>query len=389
MTSAEPTQLYLRSLAGRPLRTREEEVALAKRMEEGRQVLLSGIVESAAGRKALGELARSLREGVLEAHAVVSDADPEEEAPDERRRLGAALQRLATRRSGQERLALKLRWTRLQLLVEEVREAGRGARLAAVETRARATIDAGERLVTGARDELLRCNLRLVVSIAKRYLGSGMPFLDLVQEGNLGLMRGIEKFDHRRGYKLSTYATWWIRQAITRFIADHGRTIRIPCHMHDQSRQLARVKKRLERSLEREPTQAELADAMGLSDTKLRLLVEVFRSPISLDAPMGRDHDDDAAGPVQIADARQPLVSETVIADDMAAKVRRLLDSLGPREAKILRLRFGIGGQPERTLAEVGELYGLTRERIRQIESKALNKLLHSKTVRRMANVER
>jgi RNA polymerase primary sigma factor len=245
----------------------------------------------------------------------------------------------------------------------------------ATERRACRQIDEGERVVAQATGEMVRANLRLVVSIAKRYQYAGMHFLDLVQEGNLGLMKAVEKFDYRRGYKLSTYATWWIRQSITRAIADQGRTIRVPVHMHDQIGKVAKTRRRLAGQLGREPTAGEIAESIGLPEQRMAMIYEHMQRPISLETPVSDD--EEATVGHFIADQSKTSASESAMDNQLASKVRKLLDGLTPREAKVLRMRFGIEERSEHTLEQVGNAYGLTRERIRQIEEKALRKLLH------------
>jgi RNA polymerase primary sigma factor len=226
-----------------------------------------------------------------------------------------------------------------------------------------------------AREHLIKANTRLVVSVAKKYIGRGVAFLDLIQEGNLGLMKAVSKFEYRRGFRFSTYATWWIRQTITRSIADQSRTIRIPVHMTDRLRVMYKAAHKLEQNFGRPPTQDELCLEMGVGHDKLRWMLEVARIPVSLESPVG-DEDDSELG-MFVEDTITPSPAQTTYENMLRERVDQVLATLSPREARILRLRFGLENGHPYTLEEVGHKFGLTRERIRQIEGKALRRLRH------------
>ena len=282
--------LYLREMARVPLLTSEEEVALAKKIEQGR------------------EAQRLLQEGV---------------------------------RSADERACLE------QIVSEGL----------------------------AARDHLIRANTRLVVSIAKKYIGRNVPFLDLIQEGNLGLMKAVEKFEYQRGYRFSTYATWWIRQTITRAIADQGRTIRVPVHMSDRIRRLYRRAQEIEQERGTRPTPEELAEEMGMEPKKVQWMMRVSWRPLSLEKPVGEDEDSELSNFIE--DDQTPTPPDTAYQAMLRDRIEEALSTLNPREVRILRMRFGLHNGRTYTLEEVGQKFGLTRERIRQIEGQALRRLRH------------
>ncbi|MCQ4162629.1 RNA polymerase sigma factor RpoD [Roseomonas sp. GC11] len=494
--SDDPVRMFLREMSGTDLLSREEEIALAQRIEAGRDAMLAGLCESpvtfthiASWKAALEQGQMPLRD-VVELEAMAADAaapttaaEAEEEPvegevvphatldekmkPEVLAAFTAALEAHTALRAlplGSEAAraaraemvglfaALRLRPARLDLLVGEMRDLqrrllaldGKAVRLAAAarlehdeirrlwdgsEAGARALADAalkvrsnaarhaqnvrelrdglpeiraavvkleeasglpatelrrvcaevgrGERDMRKAKEELTRANLRLVVHIAKRYRNRGLMFGDLIQEGNIGLMRAVDKFDWRRGFKFATYATWWVRQAITRSLADQARTIRVPVHMTETVGKVARMSRRFAQKAGREPTPEELAAELGMSVDKVRAVQRLAREPVSLENPIGEDDDGRLGDFIEDENAVMPFDAASRSA--MRDATMRILSDLTPREERILRMRFGIGGENDHTLEEVGKTFNVTRERIRQIEAKALKKLQVSK----------
>ncbi|MGY4803617.1 RNA polymerase sigma factor RpoD [Teichococcus aerofrigidensis] len=493
--SDDPVRMFLREMSGTDLLTREQEIALAQRIEAGRDAMLAGLCESpmtfvhiAAWKTALEQGQMPLRD-VVELEAMAADAaspavaveveegEEAEAAPhatlDEKMKpevlaaFVAALEAHEQLRAMPPRseaamayrqemvglfAALRLRPARLDLLVGQVRDTNRRllaldgkamrlataarmdrdlvislwdgseqgaaallqavqkaktssakreaslrelreglpgirAAVAALEAesglpaaelrRVCAEVGRGERDMRKAKEELTRANLRLVVHIAKRYRNRGLMFGDLIQEGNIGLMRAVDKFDWRRGFKFATYATWWVRQAITRSLADQARTIRVPVHMTETVGKVARMSRRFQQKAGREPTPEELAGELGMSVDKVRAVQRLAREPVSLENPIGED-DDGRLGDF-IEDENAVIPFEAAARSSMRDATMRILSDLTPREERILRMRFGIGGENDHTLEEVGKTFNVTRERIRQIEAKALKKLQVSK----------
>jgi RNA polymerase primary sigma factor len=329
-----------------------------------------------------GPSADSLRS--LELEAEEGEEEEEERAKELEEDLELALRvptndpvRMYLKEIGKVPLLTAAQEVELARKIEEGEEASRrieeeGGRLKSAELRA---LRRREREGQEAKRKLVEANLRLVVSIAKRYVGRGMLFLDLIQEGNLGLIRAVEKFDYRKGYKFSTYATWWIRQAITRAIADQARTIRIPVHMVETINKLIRVQRQLLQELGREPTPEEIGEQMEMTPEKVREILKVSQEPVSLETPIGEEEDSHLGDFIEDADAVVPIDAASFIL--LQEQLESVLNTLNDRERQVIRLRFGLVDGHPHTLEEVGREFGVTRERIRQIESKTLSKLRH------------
>ena len=348
----DPVRMYLKEIGKVPLLTAAQEVDLAMRIEAGEfsSALILSIDEAVVSNGSGGKVDQKQLRLVVESVVRIREhqLDPEKRLRHE----GIARERIP--RSYKPK-------TRAEL-VDFLRRVERDGQL--------------------AKKRLIEANLRLVVSIAKRYVGRGMLFLDLIQEGNLGLIRAVEKFDYSKGYKFSTYATWWIRQAITRAIADQARTIRIPVHMIETINKLTRTSRSLVQELGREPNAEEIAKRMDMPVSKVRKIMKIAQEPISLETPIGEEEDSHLGDFIEDRGVLSPI--DAVLVSNLQEQTRRVLKSLTPREEQVLKMRFGVGDGSEHTLEEVGRSFNVTRERIRQIESKALRKLRHPSRAKKL-----
>jgi RNA polymerase primary sigma factor len=378
-------ELYLGKMGTKALLSREDEISLARQVEEGERMIVEALVRSGPALRELLAVGSELRDKKLRLREVLRDAEDDELTEDDvTLRLIATLERAGSlaepggQHNEEERSGMlkELESARLhRRVIDRVIDAVRADQAGDMSERRQAlsSIEAGRRIADHAKSELVEANLRLVVLFAKRHKGQGLQLLDLIQEGNIGLMRAADKFDHRRGVRFSTYAAWWVKQQLTRAVADQGKTIRIPVHLVESRRKVTRARKRFAQEHGREPDEAELVAATGLVGERVKVVNELAPEPISLEAPLG--FEGEATVGDFVSDLSTPAPDEQIAQTRMCEETRGLLSALTPREQEVLRMRFGLDGKAERTLQEIGEMMSLSRERVRQIEAEALRKL--------------
>jgi RNA polymerase primary sigma factor len=370
--------------------THEEEVALSQRIEAGEREALQALLDTPQSSESLHGLASELREGRILPSELVRNAPEDADEEGNRERLvrllerassaasakttrdadtAAARERLRRRRG---RIASELSDERFERSVFE--RLARGLRFRRADDRARRAFARGRREAQIAVHEFVGANFGLVITYARRFVGQGLDMHDLVQEGQLGLIRAVEKFDWRRGHRFSTYAAWWVRQAMARALADQSKTIRVPVHLLESRHKLERVRRAMEQQGRSDPSDEDLARESGLPIDKVRAIRGLVREPLRLEAPLGDDGDSGQLGD-RVADPRSPAPDEQIANQRMEVQARALLEHLSPREQQLLKLRFGMDGGPGQTLEEVGKSFNLSRERVRQIEAAALKKL--------------
>ena len=377
-------RLYFEEIGRVRLLTAKQEAEIGRRIEDARRELLGLIIERPLARRLLAEVGTKLRRRELDAGAVIVLPEGGEPGTADVHRVSrtlAALGRTVPRkgaRAAMERTRARVAALPLDpRLIEDVVARVRAAQ--DIPAGVLEKIERADAAVRAAKRDLTEANLRLVVSVARRYLWTGIPLSDLVQDGNLGLLKAVDKFQYRRGFKFSTYATWWIRQAITRAIADRGRTIRVPVHIHETLHRVSRAQGELFTKLHRAPTVEELARHTRIPAAKVKLGLEAAPTPVSLEMPVG----DEATLADFLEDRSAVSPVDTLAEEDLATQVGRSLAELTAREREVIRLRFGFGGGDTMTLDEIGRRFGLTRERIRQIEAQALARLRRSGTALR------